>query len=343
MSLFGLQTISDIGVDGERRFMLEMSLIVCIEDKELRAKVFPDRVRFIKLGASGAWAKEAIKENVVYFGAHGIDHADCLQENWRAVREQLKDVTSGRQNQSEGLRQIKDFYSPNETLWVTLVDGHVWWTVTGSQPELVARPDPDGPSHFLRCRLEWSDMDIEGNVLVARNISSRLTKTFSYQRTICTVEAEGYLLRLINNQRDPLQIEAEQMLEQQVDLVQRLIERLHWAEFENLVDLIFARNGWRRTTVLGRTIPDIDLVATEPVSGRIAWVQIKAKASQKTLEDYYERFLNDGTCTDFFFVCHSAKSAISLTPSPTTHVWAGRRIAEQAIEAGLSGWLIDHL
>lgn len=109
------------------------------------------------------------------------------------------------------------------------------------------------------------------------------------------------------------------MLAQQVDVVQRLIERLHWAEFENLVGLIFARNGWRRTTVLGRTIPDIDLVATEPVSGRTAWVQIKAKASQKTVEDYYQRFLNDGTCSDFFFVCHSAKSKISL-PFPATIV-----------------------
>lgn len=323
--------------------MLEMSLIIYIEGGVFRARVSPDRVRFIKLGAAGAWAKEAIDADVVYFGAHGINHTDCLAENWQDVREQLLEVTSGRQNQSEGLRQIKDFYCPDETLWVTLVDGHIWWTVTESQPEIIVDAEASWPSHMLRCIHPWSDKDVEGNVLVARNVSSRLTKTFSYQRTICTVEAEAYLLRLINNERDPLQIEAEQMLAQQVDLVQRLIERLHWAEFENLVDLIFSRNGWRRTTVLGRNIPDIDLVATEPVSGRTAWVQIKAKASQKTLEDYYERFRNDGTCTDFFFVCHSPKSPIDLPPNSTTHVWSGPRLAEQAIDAGLSKWLIEHL
>ncbi|MDB9945043.1 restriction endonuclease [Ascidiaceihabitans sp.] len=300
-------------------------------------------MRFIKLGASGAWAKEAIEEGVVYFGAHGISHSDCVAENWQNVRKQLEKVTSGVQNQSEGLRQIKDFYCAGETLWVTLVDGHIWWTITESQPETIAQTDVYGPSHQLRCMRPWSDKDIEGNVLVARNVSSRLTKTFSYQRTICTVEAEAYLLRLINQERDPLQVEAEQILAQQIDLVQRLIERLHWAEFENLVDLIFARNGWRRTTVLGRTIPDIDLVATEPVSGRTAWVQIKAKASQKTIDDYYQRFLKDGTCTDFFFVCHSAKSKVALPESRSTHVWTGRLVAEQAIEAGLSRWLIDHL
>ena len=140
-----------------------------------------------------------------------------------------------------------------------------------------------------------------------------------------------------------MQIEAKQILAQRIDLVQRLIERLHWAEFENLVDLLFARNGWRRTTVLGRTIPDIDLVATEPVSGRTAWLQIKAISSQKTVEDYYQRFLNDGTCSAFFFVCHSAKSTIALPSNHATHIWTGERVAEQAIEAGLSRWLIDRL
>jgi len=142
---------------------------------------------------------------------------------------------------------------------------------------------------------------------------------------------------------DGLQVEAEQMLTKQVDLVRRLIARLHWAEFENLVDLIFSRNGWRRTTALGRSVPDIDLVATEPVSGRTAWVQIKAKASQGTLEDYYQRFLSDGSCSDFFFVCHSVNVNLKPPLEENAHIWVGDRIAEQVIEAGLSRWLIEHL
>ena len=30
-----------------------------------------------------------------------------------------------------------------------------------------------------------------------------------------------------------------------------MIAELHWADFEIMVDLIFARGGWQRTSVLG--------------------------------------------------------------------------------------------
>jgi len=79
-----------------------------------------------------------------------------------------------------------------------------------------------------------------------------------------------------------------------------------------LVDLIFARGGWQRTTVLGKDQIDVDLVLSQPLLGETAWVQIKSSASQAVLDDYIDRFRRDGSCGRFFFVCHSAPGTASL-------------------------------
>src|SRR5207244_11593485 len=65
-------------------------------------------------------------------------------------------------------------------------------------------------------------------------------------------------------------------------------------DFETLVDLIFARGGWQRSSALGKHQPDVDLILTQPTTDETAWVQIKSKASQAELNDYLGRFRRDG-------------------------------------------------
>ena len=59
------------------------------------------------------------------------------------------------------------------------------------------------------------------------------------------------------------------------DLADKMIRELHWAEFETLIDLIFTRNGWRRTSLLGGKMPDVDLIVEQPLTCEVAWVQVK--------------------------------------------------------------------
>lgn len=103
MSLINLQTISDIHLDAYRWAMLELSLIVDRRVCRLKTGCFPSRVRFIKLGASGAWAARAFSENVVFFEAPGVSHEHCLKQDWDVVEKQVEAITSGKQNKSEGL------------------------------------------------------------------------------------------------------------------------------------------------------------------------------------------------------------------------------------------------
>ena len=120
-----------------------------------------------------------------------------------------------------------------------------------------------------------------------------------------------------------------------------MIAKLHFKEFETLVDLIFGRGGWRRVSILGQQLPDVDLLLEQPTTGEIAWVQVKSRSNQAELDDYLGRFRRDGSCQRFYFVCHSPKGSMVIPTAPGLHLWAGVALADAAISAGLFDWLID--
>lgn len=80
----------------------------------------------------------------------------------------------------------------------------------------------------------------------------------------------NYLLRRINAEDEPLAKEAGELRTAMLDLTARMIARLHWAEFETMVDLIFARSGWQRISRLGGTQKDVDLVLQQSATGEMA-------------------------------------------------------------------------
>lgn len=309
------------------------------------SRIEQETVRYIKLGSSGTWADEAFSSGRVFFGS-GIDEVDhdlCLSGDWVGVEKQLAELINNQQGISHGLRQLQTFYSDNSILWITMANGHLWWSISTGSPQVMKTTGSDMPSRFLETIDGWKNVSIGGKPLLLRNISSALTKTAGYRRTICEVAAKDYLLRLLNDERDPLQIKAGKLLDEQSRIALELIQRLHWTEFETLIDLIFARNGWRRTSVLGRTIPDVDFVADQQITSSTAWVQIKATSEQKELDDYIDRFCKDGSCTDFFFACHSSKSKMVIEDAPNLHLWSGLELSRQAVNAGLFNWLIEQL
>jgi Restriction endonuclease len=124
-----------------------------------------------------------------------------------------------------------------------------------------------------------------------------------------------YLLRRIRDEPDPLHAQATALKVEMCEIGLRMIRQLDWRDFETLVDLIFARGGWQRSSVLGKNQTDVDLILTQPTIGETAWVQIKSGTSQAELDHYLGRFRRDGSCHRFFFVCHSATAALSCLPS----------------------------
>ncbi len=300
----------------------------------------PGHVRYIKLGRGGLWADQAISEGIVPFGYHLVDHTLCAAGDWDAVRQQL--LANGRKpsGATQGIREIRDFYELGEdTLWVTMADGHLWWAFADKDVKTTGERLPDVPSRYRATLGGWRRESLTGEPLAVRNLSSALTRTATYRMTICSVERADYLIRRIKGEVDPLHVEAKTLQEKLRDITQKMIQQLHWEEFETLVDLIFARGGWRRTSLLGGNMPDVDLILDQPVTGETAWVQVKTASSQSELNDYVERFERDGSCDRFFFVCHSG--VLEAPQKPNMHVWAGAKLADLAVDVGLFDWLVQ--
>jgi hypothetical protein len=61
-----------------------------------------------------------------------------------------------------------------------------------------------------------------------------------------------------------------------------------------LVDLLFCRSRWVRTSPLGGTQKDVDLILEQPTTGELAMVQVKSNADQRVVADYVARFKDAG-------------------------------------------------
>ncbi len=303
-------------------------------------KITASAVRYIKLGPKNGWAPISFERNEIHFGYKTVPHELCQGGAWDQVAALLKAEgrTGGKAN--DATREIRDFYSLEaDCLWITFCNDRLWWAF--SEPR-VYWLGPDTPNRGSRIRKTigpWRCSDIQNRTLRVDELSTRLTQVGAYRQTLCGVKDDAYLLRRINAEDEPLVQEAVQVRTEMLDLTTRMITRLHWADFETMVDLIFARSGWQRVSRVGGTQKDVDLVLLQPTTGETAWVQVKSKARQAVLDDYVTRFRENGSHDRFFFVCHSPGGSMRVS-DPDIHLWAGDTLAAAATRAGLFEWLI---
>ena len=343
-------TISTLGASSPGRFAIQPSIIPGDVPGQIATMrcggpggaFEPAATRYIKLGENGKWATDALEQGIIPFGYRSVDHRACRAGNWDEVRRQLLGMGRTARGVSQGLRELKDFYGlPENTLWVTMADGHFWWAFAEGPVVGIEQCNTDEPARYRRTRGGWSKTSLTGVPLTVRSLSSALTRTASYQMTICAIKHADYLLRRIRDEPDPVHAQASALRVEMREIGLRMIRQLDWRDFETLVDLIFARGGWQRSSVLGKDQADVDLILTQPTIGETAWVQIKSGTSQAELDDYVGRFRRDGSCDRFFFVCHSPAGALSLPAQPGQHLWAAERLSDAAIDAGLFDWLMD--
>lgn len=295
----------------------------------------PLSVRYIKLGEAGAWLDDCLKSGLLRF-ADLAPHDIAARADWEAAKRAY--AAAGRTQVANDLRELRDFYEqPAECLWITLGKGRLWWAF--AEPEV--RVEADG--RRVRQTLgPWLCRDAAGEELRIESLSTSLTQTAAYRRTICSIAAEDYLLRRLNAMPDPLVARLEAARGELVALAGEIIAGLHWRDFEVLVDLIFARSGWRRIAAIGGSgQADSDLVLEQAVTGERAFVQIKSKADASTLDDYLRRFADYPEMDRFFFACHSPAGGLERLAAPRLHLWLRPELAGQAVSAGLLEWLVE--
>jgi len=294
----------------------------------------PGAVRFIKLGKGGGWLDDCLDSGTLRF-ADLVPHAVAVAGDWDSARQVY--IDAGEASIADRLRELRAFYEAGvDDLWITFGRGRLWWAFAAPG---VAQ---DAAGARVRATIGgWSDRDVAGRVLRVDALSTSLTQTAAYQRTICTVSARDYLLRILNAQPDTLASRTSNLLADLTGAVGEMIADLHWRDFEVLVDLIFAHGGWRRISAVGGSgQADSDLILQQPVTGERAFVQIKSKATPSTLRDYIGKFETYPQMDRFIFACHSPGAGLTAPADPRLQLWLRPELASRAVRAGLVDWLL---
>ncbi len=299
-------------------------------------KIAPSTVRYIKLGECGRWFEDCIAQGLLRF-AEPIPHDLAAKGDWDAVRALY--IAQGSAKPGNALSELRTFCEQGpECLWITIGRGRLWWAFAERDVQ-----DAGNGERIRRTLGGWSSQDVHGAPLMLTGLSSRLTKTAGYPRTICGLEpdVEAYLLRRLNCDEDPLQGRAEAAKAELLEIAETLVSDLHWRDFEVLVDLIFADSGWRRVgAVGGGAQADSDLILQQTATGERALVQVKSSADAAVFEDYLRRFRAQRDIDRLFFVCHSFRGSKPLQ-TIGVHVWLRSEVAQKAIKAGLLDWLLE--
>ncbi len=301
--------------------------------------------RYIKFGGGGAWADVSLDNGELHFGYAKAPHHLGVAHDRQGIKDFYISDGLDPARATAVARQVVDFYAlGQDCLWITFARGCLWWTFAASTVEWRG-PSKNG-EHGERVRKSisgWKNADLNGKLLAEHELSTTLTQVKNYRQTICEVGARDYLLRKINGVENPIVTKAAKARQDLTSALARAITELHWAQFETLVDLVFARSGWNRVSAIGGQQKTIDMELELVTTGERIAVQVKSQASQKTLQDYINRTDAMGTFDRLFFVCHSPKGTLGAAERPDVHVWTGPEFASIVLKAGLHDWVLEKI
>lgn len=306
--------------------------------------IAPAAMRYIKLGPGGAWEKTCLDGARIDWGMGANPYKLAAVGDWEGVKRTYRDQGLYPGTTTGFTRELQEFYTlGTDCLWITFARDHLWWafsepTVTQTTGE--ARLEGAATRPVMG---SWRSHNILGRPLRTNELSSKLTQLAAYRGTICKVSSSDYLVRRINGEEEPMVAAARTARDELGKSVEALVRHLHWADFELFVDLLFSRAGWRRVSARGGSMKDLDLVLEQPLTGERASVQVKSSADQKVLDACAATFAQSGSANHFFFVCHSSPGTLTApaVTDRTVHLWTMDRLAAQAVDQGLTGWLMD--
>lgn len=297
-------------------------------------------VRYIKLGSGGRWEATALNEGTIEWGSEADPGEPARAHDWDGAREHYIQHGIVPSTATSYTRELREFFTLGpETLWITFARDQLWWAFAEPEVGFRGAATADHASFFRRTVGPWRSTNILGEPLIQHSLSSALTKVAGYRQTMCKVEAEDYLFRLLNAELDGAISLAQSALDALHAKLEHVIRQLHWQDFELLIDLIFSRSGWRRISRLGGTLKDHDLLLEQPITAERISVQVKSTSSQRELERYAKSFNDNDVAHRLFFISHDEQSLASPDPRITT--WSVKEVSQQTVAAGLTDWLME--
>ena len=209
----------------------------------------------------------------------------------------------------------------------------------------------DDISKYFETLIPWSDKSINGRLFELNSISGRLTKLQGFMGTVCSVgntfREFDYLKNIINGNETKEYLELAVAKEQLKNLLIPAIKNLTPYDFEILIDLIFRGIGWKRTSVVGAQMKNLDLVLEEPFSHKLHAVQIKSKSNLPQLKKYIESFKTSysDVFESFFYFLHTPDEGIENFAKENSEenirIVLVEKIADYTIDYGLINWVME--
>lgn len=308
-----------------------------------------NKALYIKLGSSGSWERDCIeREQTLRLGYQEIPHELCLAGEWERVRAILKERGCNDAVATNHKNQIKFFYeSGPEVLWVTFFGDHLWWCF--SEQKIEQLPDSTKIRHVLG---KWRSTDINDEPLSFNHLSGKLLSMQGFRGTICTVAEFPYLLKKINGDEPEDIKEARNAKTTFENRLEKIIRRLHWKDFELLVDLIFRQAGLKRESDLGKTLKTVDMELIFPITAERFGVQVKSEANLDEFKSYQAAcYENLKGFARFYFAVHTPsedleKAAADLESDATladnkVELLLSATLARLSVEYGMANWILD--
>lgn len=310
--------------------------------------VRPREVRFIKLGSGGKWEASCRKEGIIRFGyesAEAESMAMCREGRWDDLAASWQAARKSKGRGTTDANEIRRFWTDTgDIMWVTFVGEDLCWGfLEPGEPQPYAPGDPADQSTFRRIRGGWQSVDSAGMRLGKSNLPGYVTKVVGYRGTTCSIEGSDRLLARINGERTA---DVERVTVARYELreaIISLIQRLNPIDFEVLVDMMFARAGWRRVGHIGKTQRDKDLDLEMPLTGEKAIVQVKTQTSALEIEDYIQRKQDWLGYDRLFYVFHTLKGRFDGTDEEGVTLMDATGVADRVVELGLVDWVINRV
>lgn len=157
---------------------------------------------------------------------------------------------------------------------------------------------------------------------------------------MCKPGAGREILRIIKDEEDTDAAAANAARLAYERAMARLVARLGPRDFEVLVDLILSRTGWTRIARLGGVTEGIDVEVENSAIDEIAFVQVKARAGRRVLDDYIARFAERRQrYARMIFAVHSPEVPLMAPEGLPVQVWDGDRVSKLVVRLGLGDWV----
>jgi hypothetical protein len=295
---------------------------------------------YIKLGRNGIWEESSLKKNIMRIGWKNQSLSDINNGNWEIIQKQIIAETADKGAATRdcgALRMICE--STNDDIWITFHGNYLWWCKV-TEAEIYK----DEVSKYRKVD-KWFCEDICGNKLLTIQIPGRIGKLQGFRGTACKVREIDELVRLLNCQPSTEYEAIRDSKENLYGHVEAGLRRLHWKDFETLVDLLFRATGWRRISPLGETMKYSDIELEDPINEEMYQVQVKSSASLRDFQEYSKRFAA-GKYRKLFFVVHTPDAQLARTPQQNgsqVQLVLPRRLAEMVVDLGMLNWLLNKI